>query len=163
MSDSTAAPDVAMPGGGRALPAQRRGADGRTAIDFRAIAALALPLMVNSSLQAVISLTDTWFVGHISTTAMAGMAAIFWLVFFFVMLLGGVGLAVQTFVAQAEGSRRRWRASHSTWVALWGAVLTLTHPTKKTEMTFRSRPRGKAFAAFQPEIDAFIIGRAQPD
>ena len=81
--------------------------------------------MVNSSLQAVISLTDTWFVGHISTTAMAGMAAIFWLVFFFVMLLGGVGLAVQTFVAQAEGSRRRWRASHSTWVALWGAVLTL--------------------------------------
>jgi MATE family multidrug resistance protein len=32
---------------------------------------------------------------------------------------------VQTFVAQAEGSRRRWRASHSTWVALWGAVLTL--------------------------------------
>ena len=125
MSDSTAAPAIAMPGGGRSLPAQRFGADGRAVIDYRAITALALPLMVNSSLQAVISLTDTWFVGHISTTAMAGMAAIFWLVFFFVMLLGGVGLAVQTFVAQAEGSRRRWRASHSTWVALWGAVLTL--------------------------------------
>ena len=125
MSESTAAPAIAMPGGGRSLPAQRFDADGRAVIDYRAITALALPLMVNSSLQAVISLTDTWFVGHISTTAMAGMAAIFWLVFFFVMLLGGVGLAVQTFVAQAEGSRRRWRASHSTWVALWGAVLTL--------------------------------------
>jgi len=125
VSDSTAAPAIAMPGSGRSLPAQRFGADGRAVIDYRAITALALPLMVNSSLQAVISLTDTWFVGHISTTAMAGMAAIFWLVFFFVMLLGGVGLAVQTFVAQAEGSRRRWRASHSTWVALWGAVLTL--------------------------------------
>ncbi len=41
-------------------------------------------------------------------------------------------------------------------IALWGAVLTLTHPTKKVEMTFRSRPRGKAFAAFQPEIDMFF-------
>ena len=108
-----------------ALPAQRVGSDGRVRIDYRAITALALPLMVNSSLQAVINLTDTWFVGHISTTAMAGMAAIFWLVFFFVMLVGGIGLSVQTFVAQYEGSRRRWRAGHATWVGLWGAVVTL--------------------------------------
>jgi MATE family multidrug resistance protein len=109
----------------RALPAQRVGADGRTRIDYRAITALALPLMVNSSLQAVINLTDTWFVGHISTTAMAGMAAIFWLVFFFVMLVGGIGLSVQTFVAQYEGGGRRWRAGHATWVGLWGAAVTL--------------------------------------
>jgi MATE family multidrug resistance protein len=107
------------------LPAQRIGADGRLRIDYRAIATLALPLMVNSSLQAVINLTDTWFVGHISTTAMAGMAAIFWLVFFFVMLVGGIGLGVQTFVAQYEGSGRRWRAGHATWVGLWGAAVTL--------------------------------------
>ena len=59
MSDSTAAPAIAMPGGGRTLPAQRLGADGRPAIDYRAITALALPLMANSSLQAVNSLTDT--------------------------------------------------------------------------------------------------------
>jgi len=109
----------------RSLPAQRIGADGRARIDYRAITALALPLMVNSSLQAVINLTDTWFVGQISTTAMAGMAAIFWLVFFFVMLVGGIGLSVQTFVAQYEGSRRRWRAGHATWVGLWGAATTL--------------------------------------
>jgi MATE family multidrug resistance protein len=107
------------------LPAQLTGPGGKARVDYRAIAALALPLMVNSSLQAVISLTDTWFVGHISTTAMAGMAAIYWLVFFFIVLLGGIGLAVQTFVAQAEGSRRRWRASHATWSALWGALLTV--------------------------------------
>jgi MATE family multidrug resistance protein len=118
-------PAVTAPGAGRPLPAQLRGRDGRARIDYRAITALALPLMVNSSLQAVVNLTDTWFVGHISTTAMAGMAAIFWLVFFFVMLLGGIGLAVQTFVAQAEGSGRRWRAGHVTWVALWGSALTL--------------------------------------
>lgn len=124
MTQATATPPASAPGIERPLPARRLDAAGRAHVDYRAIAALALPLMVNSSLQSVINLTDTWFVGHISTTAMAGMAAIFWLVFFFVMLLGGVGLAVQTFVAQAEGSRRRWRAGHATWVALWGAALT---------------------------------------
>jgi MATE family multidrug resistance protein len=107
------------------LPARRVDAHGRPHVDYRAIAALALPLMLNSSLQAVISLTDTWFVGHISTTAMAGMAAVYWVVLLFLMLIGGVGLAVQTFVAQAEGARRRARASHATWVALWASALTI--------------------------------------
>jgi MATE family multidrug resistance protein len=73
----------------------------------------------------VISLTDTWFVGHISTTAVAGMSAVYWVVLLFLMLIGGVGLAVQTFVAQAEGSRRRARASHAAWVALWASLLTI--------------------------------------
>ena len=41
-------------------------------------------------------------------------------------------------------------------IALWGAVLRLTHPTKKETMVFFSKPRGKAFALFQPEIDAFF-------
>jgi multidrug resistance protein, MATE family len=125
MTDTAASSAGPAAGLERALPAQRVAADGGVRIDYRAIAALALPLMVNSSLQAVINLTDTWFVGHISTTAMAGMAAIFWLVFFFVMLGGGIGLGVQTFVAQYEGSRRRWRAGHATWVGLWGAAATL--------------------------------------
>ena len=107
------------------LPAQRIGPDGRPHVDFRAIGALAFPLMLNSGLQVIISLTDTWFVGHISTTAMAGLAAIYWVVLFFVMVFGGIGLAVQTIVAQAEGSRRRWRAGHATWVALWGALITV--------------------------------------
>ena len=76
MTDAIPAAVGSTTGADRPLPAQRRDADGRAGIDYRAITALALPLMVNSSLQAVINLTDTWFVGHISTTAMAGMAAI---------------------------------------------------------------------------------------
>jgi MATE family multidrug resistance protein len=108
-----------------ALPAQRVDAHGRAHVDFRAVAALALPLMLNSSLQAIISLTDTWFVGHISTAAIAGMGSVYWIVLLFLMLIGGVGLAVQTFVAQAEGSRRRARASHAAWVAMWASLLTL--------------------------------------
>src|SRR5512137_1747193 len=131
MSDATAPPTgtPAVPAPGNPsihLPAQRRDPlTGRARVDYRAVAMLALPLMLNSSLQAVISLTDTWFVGHISTTAMAGMAAVYWVVLLFLMLIGGVGLAVQTFVAQAEGSRRRARASHATWVALWASLLTV--------------------------------------
>ncbi len=109
-----------------ALPARRvDAATGRVHVDHRAVAMLALPLMLNSSLQAVISLTDTWFVGHISTEAMAGMGAVYWVILLFVMLIGGIGLAVQTFVAQAEGSRRRARASHATWIALWASGLTI--------------------------------------
>jgi MATE family multidrug resistance protein len=106
------------------LPAQRLDQAGRARIDFRAIAQLALPLMLNSSVHAVISLTDTWFVGQISTTAMAAMASIYWIVIFFIVLFSGVGLAVQTLVAQAEGSRRRRRAGHALWVAIWGSMLT---------------------------------------
>ena len=107
------------------LPAQRIDASGQSHVDYRAVAALALPLMLNSSLQAIISLTDTWFVGHISTEAIAGMGAVYWIVLLWLMLIGGVGLGVQTFVAQAEGSRRRWRASHAAWVAIWAAAFTL--------------------------------------
>jgi MATE family multidrug resistance protein len=129
MNDSRDRPtpgDVAAAEAPAWLPAQRRDpATGRARVDYRAVAALALPLMLNSSLQAVISLTDTWFVGHISTTAMAGMAAVYWVVLLFLMLVGGVGLAVQTFVAQAQGSGRRARASHAAWVALWASLLTV--------------------------------------
>jgi MATE family multidrug resistance protein len=108
-----------------ALPAHRVDASGRSRIDWRAVAALTLPLMANSSLQAIISLTDTWFVGQISTSAVAGMGSIYWFAFFFILLAGGVGLAVQTLVAQAEGGGRRMRASRAVWVALWGSLVTV--------------------------------------
>jgi hypothetical protein len=93
-------------------------------IAYRSVIALAWPFMLNSSVQALLNLTDTWFVGHISTQAVAAMAAVHWLVLVFVLLLGGVGIAVQTLVAQAYGGHRRARAAQAEWTAQWGVLLT---------------------------------------
>ncbi len=106
------------------LPAQRRDADGQTRVDWWAVLALAGPLIANSAIQAALNLTDTWFVGHISTLAMAGMGAVHWLVIVFIGVLGGVAMAVQTVVAQAHGARRYRRAAHATWTALWASACT---------------------------------------
>jgi MATE family multidrug resistance protein len=106
-----------------ALPAHRVDESGQSRIHWRAVLQLALPLMANSSLQAIISLTDTWFVGQISTGAVAGMGSIYWFAFFFILLAGGVGLAVQTLVAQAQGGGRLARASRAVWIGLWGSLV----------------------------------------
>ncbi len=106
------------------LPAQRLDAHGHAHVDWRLVLALAGPLIANSAIQAALNLTDTWFVGQISTTALAGMGAIHWLVIVFIGLLGGVGMAVQTLVAQAFGGRRFMRAAQATWTALWASLFT---------------------------------------
>ena len=108
----------------RLVPAQRHDAEGRAHVDYRSVIALAWPFMLNSSVQAVLNLTDTWFIGHISTQATAAMAAVYWLVLVFVLLLGGVGIAVQTLVAHAYGAHRHARAAQAEWTAQWGALLT---------------------------------------
>ena len=41
-------------------------------------------------------------------------------------------------------------------IALWGAMLTLTHPTQKQPMTFASRPLGTTFDAYADVIDHFL-------
>ena len=55
------------------VPAQRVDAAGRAHVDYAAVFALAGPLVANSALQAVLNLTDTWFIGRISTTALADL------------------------------------------------------------------------------------------
>jgi MATE family multidrug resistance protein len=106
----------------RGLPAQRIDAAGRAHVDLKAVLALALPLIANSAVQVVLNLTDVWFIGHISLQALAAVGAVQWLVLVFVMLLGGVAMAVQPLVAQAYGGRRYLRASRATWTALWGIL-----------------------------------------
>ena len=104
------------------VPAQRLDARGRAHVDLRAILRLAAPLMVTNAVQALLNLTDLWFIGRLSTDALAAMGAIYWILTCAVLLFGGVGLAVQTFVAQAFGSRRLARASQALWNALWATL-----------------------------------------
>lgn len=104
------------------LPAQRVDAAGVIHVDLRAVAALALPLVANSAVQTILNLTDLWFIGHISTTALAGVGAVNWLVIAVVLLLAGAGMAVQTSVAQSYGARRYARAAQAAWCGLWGIL-----------------------------------------
>src|ERR1700733_14690722 len=106
----------------RGPPAQRIDSAGAAHVDYRAVLALALPLIANSAVQVVLNLTDVWFIGHISMQALAAVGAVQWLILVFVMLLGGVAMAVQPRVAQAYGARRYARASQATWTALWGIL-----------------------------------------
>jgi MATE family multidrug resistance protein len=104
------------------LPAQRVDRAGVAHVDLRAVLALALPLVANSAVQTLLNLTDLWFIGHISTNALAGVGAVNWLVIAVVLLLAGAGMAVQTTVAQCFGARRYARAAQATWSGLWGIL-----------------------------------------
>jgi multidrug resistance protein, MATE family len=106
----------------RLLPGQRVGPTGRIGLDFGAVAALSLPFMANSAIQAVLNATDTWFVGRLSPAATSAMGAVYWPVLVLILLFGGVSLAVQTLVAQAYGGRRYARASQAAWTAVWAAL-----------------------------------------
>lgn len=106
------------------LPGQALKAGGRPRLDYAVIAALALPFMLNSAMQAVLNATDTWYIGRLSPSATAAIGAVYWPILVFVLLFGGVGLSVQTLVAQAYGAGRYTRASQATWTALWASLLT---------------------------------------
>lgn len=107
------------------LPALRTDGHGGRHVDYRRILLLAAPLFVNSAVQALLNLTDTWFIGRISTDATAAMGASYFLVLVFVVLAGGIGMGVQTLVAHAYGARRRHRAAAAVWSGLWACLATL--------------------------------------
>jgi Na+-driven multidrug efflux pump len=101
------------------LPGQKLSSGGRLRLDYRAVAALAFPFMLNSAVQAVLNATDTWFIGRLSPAATSAIGAVYWPILVCVLLFGGIGLSVQTSVAQAFGGRRYTRASQATWNQLF--------------------------------------------
>ena len=109
----------------RPLPALRLNTRGERRVDYRAVLALALPLIANSGITAALNLTDTWFLGHISTEAVAAMGAIFWLMLAFFLLMFGIGMAVQTLAAQAFGAGRKHDAAQAAWTGFWCALATI--------------------------------------
>jgi MATE family multidrug resistance protein len=112
------------PGADR-VPARRFDAAGIAHVDQRAIVALAMPLIANSAVQLVLNLTDVWFIGRISTQALAAVSAVHWLAIVVLMVLSGVGMAVQTVAAQAHGARRQARAAQAVWIAMWALLLSV--------------------------------------
>jgi len=106
------------------LPGLYLSSSGRRRLDYRAVATLAFPFMLNSAVQAVLNATDTWFIGRLSPAATSAIGAVYWPILVFVLLFGGIALTVQTLVAQAYGGRRYTRASQATWTALWASLFT---------------------------------------
>ncbi len=106
------------------LPALAHDAAGRRRVSYRAVLALAMPLFINSGLQAILGLTDAWFIGRLSTQATAALGAIYYMVLVFMLLFGGVAMGVLPLVAQAYGSRRRFRAARACWTGVWASSLT---------------------------------------
>lgn len=136
-----------------ALPALRLDAAGRRHIDMRAIAALALPLMLNSTLQAILNLTDTWFIGRLSTTATAAISAVIWLSLLAMFLIGGVAMGVQTLVAQAYGAGRYRRTSQMAWMGIWASLLTI--PAFVLTIVFA--PWAFAHFGLPPEVESLAL------
>ena len=92
---------------------------------YRRIAELAGPLILSGAIEASFSLTDTWFVGRLSTTATAALASVAWLDYCGVLLFGGLALAVQTRAAQAHGAGRRAAASRAAWSGIFACLATV--------------------------------------
>jgi multidrug resistance protein, MATE family len=105
-----------------ALPALRTDPNGRARVDQRSVFGLAVPLMVESAVQIAMSLTDMWFVGHISTKAIAAIGAVQLLIIVVMCVLGGVVVPVQGIVAQCVGARSHQRASQAAWTSLWATL-----------------------------------------
>lgn len=149
-----------------ALPALTHDAQGHRRVDYRAVAALAGPLFVNSGVQAVLNLTDTWFLGRISADATAAVGAVYWLVILFVLALGGVGLAVQTLVAQAYGAGDRYGASEVAWGGLWVTLLMaplflgagLSGPWLLAPFDLAAPVESLAIAYWMPRVSGAVAG-----
>ena len=148
------------------LPASRLDAAGKPHVDLREVFKLAAPLMVTNAVQASLNLTDLWFIGRLSTDAVAAMGAIYWIMTCAIMLFGGVGLAVQTFVAQAHGSRRGARASRALWNSLWASLalvpvfLALSFAGRAIVHPFGLEPHVEALALeyWMPRMGGAVIG-----
>ena len=107
------------------LPAMQVDRQGKRRVDYREILLLAFPLFLSSGVQAVLNLTDSWFIGRLSTDAIAAMGALYFLILVLFILFGGVGMYVQTLVAQAYGEGKLHQAAQAVGAGCWSAILLM--------------------------------------
>ena len=105
------------------LPVAKVDWQGKRRVDYRGILLLAFPLFLSSGVQAVLNLTDSWFIGRLSTDAIAAMGALYFLILVLFILFGGIGMYVQTLVAQAYGEGKSHQAAQAVGAGFWGALL----------------------------------------
>ena len=105
--------------------ARRTSALGEQRVDTLTIFKLAGPLMLNSAIQSVLNLTDTWFISRLSTQATAAMASIYWPILCCILFFGGVAFSVQTFASQAMGAGCYRRAAYAAWSGIYASVSTI--------------------------------------
>lgn len=80
---------------------------------------LASPNIVAFLVQAMVNMTEVWFVGQLGTVSLAAMALMFpWLMLMQMLANGAIGGAVTSAVARATGAGDRERAERLIWHAL---------------------------------------------
>lgn len=140
------------------LPAARVDSQGKRRVDYRRILLLAFPLFLSNGVQAVLNLTDAWFIGRLSTDAIAAMGALYFLITVLFILFGGVGMYVQTLVAQAYGKGQPFQASQAVSLGCWSALLLTPL------FIFLAFPGGKLLSLFQlsPAVEQLAISYWTP-
>lgn len=143
---------------GSNLPAAKVGSRGQRRVDYRGILRLALPLFLSSGVQAVLNLTDSWFIGRLSTDAIAAMGALYFLILVLFILFGGVGMYVQTLVAQAYGEGQPYQAAQAVSAGCWSALLLTPL------FIFLALPGGELLKLFQfsPAVEQLAISYWTP-
>jgi putative MATE family efflux protein len=92
---------------------------------------LAWPILVVLTVQTLVSVAETYFVGYLGTAAIAGVALVFPLLMLMTMMSnGGIGGGVSSAIARAIGAGRKHDADALVWhsvliAGVFGAVFTV--------------------------------------
>ncbi len=129
---------------------------------------LAGPLFATNAIQAVLNVTDTWFLGRLATDAVAAMSAIYWIISCVTMLLAGVALMVQSYVSHAVGARRYRAASAAAWTGLWASfgilpiawLAAALGPWLMSRLGLQPTVAADALAFWQPRMLGLPLGMA---
>ncbi|MBN2251755.1 MAG: MATE family efflux transporter [Candidatus Altiarchaeota archaeon] len=90
---------------------------------LKTILATSLPMMIAFGLQSAFNIVDTFFVGRISSEAIAAVSISFPVVFLMISLGTGIGLGTTSVIARLIGARRYADADNAAEHALLAAVV----------------------------------------